>query len=139
MRRSDGQKRLEEARGSRDEALRAYAVLAPELEDAVAAARREKSWQLEAADTFVGLLLAAARKRLHPEVSATMRDLLDEALIEGPTALQDLREVLAERLLQAQEPEATLRALRARRRCAELRLRCLEHLAAVFDTPRSQP
>lgn len=139
MRRSDGQKRLEEIGNSRDEALRGYAALAPDLEKAGAAALKEKSWQLEAAEAFVDLLLTAARERLDPQVSASMRDLLEQALIEGPAALQDLQEVLAERLLQAQEPEEALRALHARRRCAELRLRCLDHLAAVFDTPRSQP
>jgi len=139
VKRAEGQRRLEEIGGDREEALHGYVSFLRELEAAVAQARKDKSWQLEAAETFADLLLEASRTALHPEVSAPTRVLLNQALTEGPEALARLESELAERLRQAQGPEELVRALRTRRRCLELRTRCLDHLAAVFDARRSQP
>jgi hypothetical protein len=139
VKRAEGQRRLEEIGGDREESLRSYASLRRELEAAVAQARKDKSWQLEAAEAFAGLLLEAVRTALHPEISAPTRALLSQALTEGPEALASLETELAERLRQAQGPEELLRILRARRSCLELRMRCLDHLATIFDARRSQP
>jgi hypothetical protein len=140
VKRSEGQARLAlAAAGERDAALRRYAALAAELEAAVAAAGQADSWKLEAAEDLVSLLLEETAAELHADVTAVTRDALAEALTSGPAALDRLAAGLAERMRQAQEPEEKLRALRARRRCLELRMRCLDHLEAVFETRRSQP
>jgi len=142
MRRGEGQARLahlEGSAGERDAALHQYAALAAELEAAVEAAGRGQQWKLEAAEAFVSLLLAEAHAALHDDVTAATREGLAEALTAGPSALDRLAEELVERLRQAREPEEKLRALRVRRRCLELRLRCLDQLAAIFETRRSQP
>jgi hypothetical protein len=139
VRRGEGQARLASIVGERDAALRQYAAFAAELEAAVVAAGQAESWKLEAAENFVSLLLEEAAAELHSEVTAATREVLADALTSGPAALDRLAAKLAERMRQAQEPEEKLRALRARRRCLELRMRCLDHLEAVFEIRRSQP
>lgn len=139
MRKSEALKRLEEIPTERDRALQTCARLAQELEEAVAEARRRATWKLEPAETLAELLHRRLFAALDPGVSAATRERLAEALAGGPPALARLHTELQERLREAQVPEERLRTLRLLRRCQELRLRCLEHLDALFEARRSQP
>jgi hypothetical protein len=97
------------------------------------------AWKLAAAETLAEGLLERCAGLLHPEVSAPTRALLEEAVTEGPEALARLAADFDERLRAADAPGDRLQALRARRRCLELRAACLDHLANIFDARRSRP
>lgn len=139
MKRAEGKARLEQIDGDRDEAVREYAALAMELAQEVTAAQSASSWKIEAVEALVSLLLEETATALDERVSPSTRNRLSEAITCGPEALSRLGTDLEERRLQMREPEARLRALRSRRRCLELRSLCLDHLATVFETGRSQP
>lgn len=139
MRKSEALRRLDEIPSQRDEALLPYARLARELEAAVEEARRQATWKLEPAEVLAEQLHGQLFAALDPGVSATTRERLAEALAGGPPALARLHAELQECLREAQVPEERLRTLRLLHRCQELRLRCLEHLDALFDARRSQP
>lgn len=139
MRKSEALRRLDKIPPDRDEALRSYALLARELEEAVEEARQRATWKLEPAEVLAELLHRQVFAALDPGVSATTRERLAEALASGPPALARLQADLRQRLREAQVPEERLRTLRLLRHCQELRLRCVEHLDTLFDARRSQP
>jgi hypothetical protein len=139
MTRGEARRRFEQLRGEGEPARADLRSLLRECEQAITAAAAGRSWKTDAAGAFADLLLAAALADLQPGASADSRRRLEAALLSGPRALTGLAGELDVRIEDADKFRRDMELLRARRRCQQLRLRCLEHLDAIFHCERAQP
>jgi len=138
MNRDEARSRFEQIRSAGESAAGTLRALLCELEQETAPAA-EPSWRIQAAEVLVGLLRQRGVGAMPEGATPESRELLDGALLGGPGALAKLGSDLAARLEESGKPRAELMLLYARRRCQELRARCLDHLDAIFHAERSQP
>ncbi len=142
MRRDEAERRCEEIADSgdgRDELLRGYAGLARELEAAEVPEIQGDAWQIRAAETLVEILLREALRELDEAVQSSTAGKLEEAVLGGPKAIEELGGELQREVDWAAEPRGRLDVLGLRRRCLDLRRACLVHLHDIFHAERSQP
>jgi len=139
MNRREARRRLDAILSEGEPAAGALRALLRDCEQAAAAGSAEPGWRVQAAEVFVDLLCPAAMATLPQSSSPESAERLDQALLQGPAGLEALRSELAGRVRDCERPLAELEILRARHRCQQLRLRCLDHLDALFGAERAQP
>jgi phytoene dehydrogenase-like protein len=137
--RTAARRRFEQLRGQGDAAAGALRSLLREWQQAAASPVAEPPWRVAAAATFVELLRQEAGAGLPPGTGDESRERLDDALLQGPAALLTLARELDARIQDSDRFRVEMELLRARRRCQQLRLRCLDHLDAIFHGERAQP
>ena len=140
MNRLEGLRRLQRIHGLDEAAVRDLRALIRDCQMSPPATDGQRSWQSEAAEVLADLVCAAAVAALPAGVSAGSRERLEAVMtLEGPDGLAALSAELGARIEASQAPRAELAVLRTRRRCLELKLRCLDHLDAIFRAERAQP
>jgi hypothetical protein len=140
MNRQEGQRRIGQIRNQDETAAQELRALIRELQPPPAAPASRRSWQTEAAEALAEQVCVAVAADLPEGVSAASHERLEAAVVQGgPDGLAALSAELDAQIEASRQPRAELALLRARRRCLELKLRCLDHLDAIFRAERAQP
>ncbi|HLX08678.1 MAG TPA: hypothetical protein VKY89_12535 [Thermoanaerobaculia bacterium] len=140
MNRTEGRRLLVAIHGQNDDAARELRALIRAWQAPPAAPGSQPPWQAAAAEALAELVGAAAAAALPEGVGTDSRERLAAAVtLGGPDDLAALSVELEARVEALQQPRAELALLQARRRCLELKLRCLDHLDAIFRAERAQP
>ena len=135
MNREDASRALEDRHGDRSAELVRLLRLERAIQEAANSAP-DPSWVLGVASELLDRLEACVQDRsdANPEVDRRVL----EALRSGPEEIGRRKEVAQAERQEARAAEDRLRVLRLRIQADQHRLRCLEHLDAIFAARRAR-